>query len=832
MSKERIESYKQFAQNIEYPMVMFEAESGKVLHMNYEAELVLGRQVKCLQVESGRTMVKKNFWEMLHTKKSLMWHRLRLIADGCEHAISGLVNELNVDGTLIYTVLFESQMELGSLVLERVLAQAGIVSIYVAKHEDDYRVEYASKNINVYGYTREQLYDGKITFQDFVCEQDWEGLDTMVRQAAGRHEEELVTECRVFTESRELVPIRIHIHYIYDGYGKFSAFELILFDLREEVYHRTANDYLNHAINKMKSVVMVKEYKPGKRELVYVSPNAGMVGMNVDALRKGYKLTEDYIHPADRKQVIDTIYQAIASGVTDYAHTYRMVRDDGKQIWVLDEVTVNRNGDDEAQISFLLTDITEQKMMEQELAVAREEDTYSDKAADNDNHVFTVPDLSGEGLRKQFQEITEALNGSADFYTVILDAEGKLLTKPVGPMKDMGQFYDLFERPQFKEEFKSASERARLQRIPVTSTFAMDMIEVQMIFSPILIEDTVTAYWVLTDFNSSGVAVLGDVTGKQWKLANMFAKSLYADEMAEKESKLRRISEMQLEREHQEKELIKELIESMVKNGESAIGEFCQKAALYMDIANIGIYIENKESGNVEKYYTWNIAGEEPELFDKMAMNASEYEEFKEKIGERRILTVDSKSQSESAKELLYYSDIDSMLISMMTLGDKIIGFIVFADAGRMHMFEERDEEFVQMVTSLFEEILLGGKKNRNVEFVKESFLETYEHIREAVIVKDNLSGDIIYANKAMGKLFGYDVVGMSAKDVIHDEMEHYKNIGGIRKRLITNKKVTKWQSYIKELDQIMNIVEVAMDSIGGERSLIILKKSKNKSKS
>ena len=832
MSKERIDSYKQFAQNIEYPMVIFEAESGKVLHINYEAELVLGRQVECLQVESGRTMVKRNFWETLHTRKSLMWHRLRLIADGCEHAISGLVSEMEVDGTLIYTVLFESQMELGSLVLERVLAQAGIVSVYMAKHGDDYRVEYASKNINVYGYTREQLYDGKITFQDFVCEQDWEGVDTAVRHAAERHEEELVAECRVFTESRELVPVRLHIHYIYDEYSKFSAFELIIFDLREEVYHKMANDYLNQAINKMKSVVLVKNYKPGKRELAYISPNAGMVGMNVEALRKGYKLTEDYIHPADRNQVIETIYQAIAGGVTDYAHTYRMVRDDGKQIWVLNELTVNRSGDDEAQISFLLTDITEQKMMEQELAAAREGFSDSDVPAANDNPVSAVPDLNEEGLKKQFQEITEALNGSAEYYTVVLDADGKLLTNPVGPMKDMGQFYDLFERPQFKEEFKSASERAKLQRIPVTTTFAVDMLEVHMVFSPILIEDTVTAYWVLTDFNNSELTVLGDVAGRQWKLANMIAKSFYADDMAQKESRLRKISEMQLEKEHQEKELIKELIESMVQKGESAIAEFCQKAALFMDVANVGIYIGNKESGNVEKYYTWNHAGEEPEFFDKMAMNASEYQEFKEKMGDRRILAVDSQSQKESTKELLYYADVDSMLIGMMTLGKEIMGFVVFADAGRMHVFEEQDAEFAQMVTSLFEEILLGGKKKRGVELAKESFLETYEHIREAVFLKDNLSGDIIYANKAMGKLFGYDAVGMAAGDIIHDEMERYKNIGAIRKRFIANKKVTKWQSYIKELDQIMNIVEVALDSLGGDYSLIILKKSKNKSKS
>ena len=131
-------------------MVTFEADTGRVVYMNYEAEVVLGKEVECLRVEAGRTMVKKDFWETLHSRKSVMWHRLRLVADGNEHAVSGWVNEMEIDGVLLYTVLFEAQMVLGSLVLERVLSQAGIVSIHVIKRGQDYRIEFASKNVNVY----------------------------------------------------------------------------------------------------------------------------------------------------------------------------------------------------------------------------------------------------------------------------------------------------------------------------------------------------------------------------------------------------------------------------------------------------------------------------------------------------------------------------------------------------------------------------------------------------------------------------------------------------------------------------------------------------------
>ena len=183
-------------------------------------------------------------------------------------------------------------------------------------------------------------------------------------------------------------------------------------------------------------------------------------------------------------------------------------------------------------------------------------------------------------------------------------------------------------------------------------------------------------------------------------------------------------------------------------------------------------------------------------------------------------------------QEMIYHSGTDSMIITLLTIGDRIKGYAVFAGIGKNHIFDEWDKEFAATITHLFEEMLLSGHKHRHGEIAKESFLEVYEHIREAVFIKDNRSGNIVYANKAMEKLFGYDVVGMDAKDIVFDEMEHYKNMSGVRKRLIANKKVTKWQSYMKELDQIMNIVEVHLDAFGGDYSLTILKKNKNKNKS
>ena len=463
MDTKRIESFKEFAGHLEYPMVIFEAESGKVLEINDEAKELIGEDVKNISIEPGRSLTKLNFWDMLHKRKSLMWHRIRMVVDGEEHLVCGLVNEATVNEQLIYTVLFERRADLniGSFTLERIVNHAGIVAFHMARSNGEYQIEYVSRNIRKYGYTRGQFYDNIVDIKDIVCPEDYEKVSATIAYAAKKHIDEGTLECRIFTEEQDLIPVRLQIHYIYNEDGLLTDFEVLMMDMREELQRSSENAYLSNAVTKMKNVVLVKSYHAGKRTLKYISPNAGMVGMNVEALRKGYKLTEDYIHPDDRDGVIDSIYQAVANGVTDYLHTYRMVRDDGRQIWVENVVTINRISDGEADVCFLLTDVTEQKNMEQELAAATEnEAAVVETITKPVFREFQAGDLDKEMLA-QFELMAQTLSQNAAYYSVVVDEEGGLVTTPAGPGKDIGQFYDLIERPQLKDEFVRLSERAR-----------------------------------------------------------------------------------------------------------------------------------------------------------------------------------------------------------------------------------------------------------------------------------------------------------------------------------------------------------------------------------
>lgn len=829
MAKNRIDIYREFAQNIEYPMVMFEAETGTVLEMNYDAEVLIGSKAKNIQMEPGRVITATDFWELLRGKKSLIWHRIRLVADGKEVLVSGLINEYNVEGKVIYTLLFErrSDLNIGSVTLEKIVNHADIVAIHLYMDGERYKVDYVSQNINRYGYTRAQLYEEKLAYIDMVCPEDRELIMNRIDSDVMKRLDDGMIECRILSEQQELIPVRLLIHYVYNEYGNISALEVLSVDLSEELRKNRERNYLHLAIAKMKSVVLVKSYKEGKRKLRYISPNAEMVGMNVDALVKGYKLTEDYIHPDDRDNVIDTIYQAVDNGVTDYTQEYRMVRDDGRIIWVENDVTVTRVSSGEAEISFLLTDITDRKELEQELAVVS--NTATDEYVDYET---TNMSNSNQKMVKQFQFIADVLGKNADYYTVLLDFGGKQLIHPGGPASDMGLFYDMFERPDFKQLFHDITVQTREEKKPVYRNFQMDAIKTSIVFSPIIIENNVIAYWVMANFHEDGMEKLGSVVEAQWQLANSMTRCFYVDEMIENEVHHRKLVEMQLEKEQKESDLMEELVSCISKDGVAAIGEISRKAGDFLGVADIAIYTIDKKTGDAELYYEWSKSGEDDVFFRKMALTASEYNVAKEHFQKDGILIADGQLQDNFLKDFVIRTNSGVLMLVDLKIDGVSGGYVLIADQDKTRVFNKNMIRFTKVITDLLGRMLSDNNKGSKLEMLHEGFLDAYNHIRDAVFVKDNRTGDIIFANKATEKLFGYSLEGRQANEIINDQMEQYRTIQGVRKRLIADKKITKWQSYMKELDQIMNIVEVHLDTINGaDCSLIIMKKNKNKDK-
>ena len=833
MDKNRIDIFKEFASYIEYPMVVFEAESGRVLDINYEAEVLLGKNVGNIHIEPGRALTKLDFWNMLRTKKSLIWHRIKMIADGKEHLVSGLVNETGVDGVLIYSVLFElrADMNIGSLTLERIVNHGRIVAMHISVDEEGRRhVEYASQNINQYGYSRVQLYDKGMDIEAMVCPDDLEALQEDMRGAIDRQMDESSFECRLLTEEKELIPVRMLFHYNYDEQGNLTDYEVLALDRKEELKRLDENHYLSNAISKMKSVVIVKSFHAGKRILKYISPNAATIGMNVEALRQGNKLTEDYIHPEDRDGVIDSIYQAVANGVAEYERTYRVVRDDGKMIWVEGHLTINRISDGEAEVSILINDISEQKEMEQEIAnMAMAGEAKLAQSVER-QHVEKGSSRDISEVAGKLQLMAESVGINADYYVVALSEEGKIMTNPVGPADNMGVFYDLFERPEIRKNISEIIEQVKIQMVPKSLDLNLDGLAVHMSFAPLASEEVTRAFWVLTSIDGKGMNEMSEAVDAQWHLASALVESFYEKDRIEEAVKNKKLIEFKFNREKQERRVLQQLLNVSIQEGEAGLGEMCQKIAMYLSVSYIGIYTENRETGNAVKYFVWSESADESVFFDRMEFSVSEFKEIEKLFDEKCGVSATLKSKEPFLIELLRNSNMKFIDIETMVPGVDSRGYIVFGDDVREEEFDKNEIHFVDTASKLIQEVVFRKQKVIRKDLIREGFLETYDHVKDAVFVKNNETGEIIFANKAMDKLFGYSLVGTQAQDIVNDQLEQYRQITGMRKRFIANNKVSKWQSYLKELDQIMNVVEIRLSVFStADLSLVILKKNKNK---
>lgn len=833
MDSKRIDIFKEFASYIEYPMVVFEAESGKILDINDEAKQLLGNDVKNIHIEPGRVLTKRDFWNMLKSKKSLIWHRIRMVTDGNEHLVSGLVNETSVDGELIYSVMFElrADMNIGSLTLERIVNHGRIIAVHVGLDEDGKRhVEYASQNITQYGYSRVELYDNGMMLEDMVCPEDVENFEEDMKMAVEQQMDESSHECRILTVEKDLVPVRMLIHYNYDDNGVLTDYEVLALDRKEELKNRDENQYLSDAISKMKSVVIVKSFQAGRRILKYISPNANILGMNVDALRQGNKLTEDYVHPEDRDLVIDSIYQAVANGVAELDNTFRIVRDDGKMVWVEAHLTINRISDGEAEVAFLVNDITEQKEMEQEVAnmiMASEEKLamsveYQKTDVHKDHDIFEV------GSRLQL--MAESVGVYAGYYIVALAEDGRLLTNPIGPAKNMGVFYDIVERPEIQVKINEIREQVKIQKISKSVDFDLAGIPVSMTFAPIIVNEAVKAFWVLAAIDGEGIVEMGDMIEAQWQLASKIVNDFYEKDRIEEAIKNKKLTEFKLKREKQERKVLQELLNIALKEGEAGLGEMCQRIGMYLSVSYIGIYTENRETENAGKYFIWTQTDDENVFFDRMELSVSEIKEIEKLTEEKSGISATIRSKKPFMSELLHNSNMKFIAIEIMTPGVDAGGYIAFGDPSREEKFDKNEQYFVATATKLIQQVVFQKQYVVKKDTIREGFLETYDHIRDAVFVKNNETGEIIFANKAMDKLFGYSLVGIKAQEIVNDQLEQYRQISGIKKRFIANNKVSKWQSYLKELDQIMNVVEIKLNVFTtADLSLVILKKNKNK---
>ncbi|MBP3621333.1 MAG: PAS domain-containing protein, partial [Lachnospiraceae bacterium] len=350
------------------------------------------------------------------------------------------------------------------------------------------------------------------------------------------------------------------------------------------------NKYLRKAILKAGYVVIVKSchVKERKSKLEYISPNASMLGMNVELLNKGMKLTEDYIYPEDRQKVIQTVLAANENEVRDYVHEYRMVGDDGKLYYVSNEISVSEVKDDYFTIEFYIKDIGDKKKYSDTPANIS---TLEEKSQEKQEDLGDI--LDDMSLKDKIETIMKVFSGLSDLYSVYVDLDCKIKFPPVGPSTNMGDFYDLFEKPSYKEYFKYIKQVVINNDAPTILDREEGGIG-KISAAPIRLGEQILGIWILGSYTETETEKLKKIYEDHWVIATLLSDYAYKNAMIDREIAKSRGAGAKLREELARQNIINEALSKinskLVDNVDSIVEETIKDAGIHMNIDKVFIY--------------------------------------------------------------------------------------------------------------------------------------------------------------------------------------------------------------------------------------------------
>ena len=596
------------------------------------------------------------------------------------------------------------------------------------------------------------------------------------------------------------------------------------------------NKYLRKAIEKTKYIVLVKRYiidMPGS-SLVYVSPNASEIGMNVEMLNKGMKLSEDYIYPSDREMVI---HNAIDNRVQDYVHEYRMVGDDGvlRQVRVNICIEVVSEEENTYEVEFYIRDISAEKEEEKQAEIKRAIEEPNRRMQISPTGSLVISKLDNPGMIPQIQKMEMIMSGFSqltNLYSVFVDENGKVESTPVGPATDLGDFYDLFETPTYKEFFKTMKEEVLAEMKP----HIFDREEGgygKLAMAPIFVGDNLQGFWVLGSYTPDETEHLEEIYELHWTTAELVSDFLLQSYNSIVESAKSRGAGKKLREELARQSIVNNALSKinskLSEDVEQVIGETLREVALHMDLDRMFLYTfdkDNPKAFSLRSYF--DVSGEMPS------------DDILTLLPERLYLVVDAIKRGNGCCMLDRTNMTQRDVINLMRynfraeiaypiyLEGRLYGILIFAESKSERIWTKEELRFSQSISLLIQNMLENADGDDNVRNVNKHLIETYNSFHEGIFIRDLYTGYVFFSNKALNDMLGYDLTGGDSRKILKNLRDKFEHMDGVRKD-IAGRKITNWCSYVPALDEIMDITEVPIEWLqGGAATMIIMKKAKD----
>ena len=831
MDINKINGYSEFLGIVEYPAVVF-CDDGEVLSINNAAIKIIGSNVDTLSMEPDKFMVSDEFWPTLEEKKALIWHRLALIVNDSErYIVSGFVNQFDYEDRTAYLVLFElrADVSIGSVSLERIINHIGVIALYLYKPEGAWRTRYVSKNISEYGYSDGNFYSGLVGLSDLVPKSDYDVLVGQIYKAQNTGVDDFEMEIRIISAARDINKMQLKCHIVRTADGEVDGIELLFIKDKETGYDEDQAVYILSAMSKIRSFVLVQEYENGRARFKYITPNAKQMGINVDAIRLGDRLVEDYIHPKDRSRVVSNVKNATKRAEKDYEEEFRIVNDRGQIIWVKAQSSITQAADNRYTVEYFISDITDKKALENSVEKAKKE--FEDKLSyivktntqseDDRSHIDT----------DKWSAIIKAFSMLSGLYTTIIDPVGKKIVEPAGPQKHMGSFYDLFEKPQYRQIYMKLNEVILRNNVPVMMEMDDDINGSMICGAPVMIDGVHVATWICCSYDADDAKRMEQVYKVQWQLCRIFSEYAYNSNILAKEAIRSKSIEIMMDTKVQWLKTLVDALNNSDKSQPQVINDVISQVGEMINVDVAAVYVRD-ETGDLDCRYLWSkdqsmSAEEYVSEWQRANMKFRSWQngQGSAEMADKGYLLIDAKHIDDAAKKILSNSSVKSFVALPVYVNGRNGAVFVLADTSVNKLWNRNEVEFAKQTADVIRCSLEKIESDDSVRRINSVLLDTYNYMDEGIFIREVDTGRVLFSNKALNDMLGYDFTDKDSKLLIENLRDKYKVMGGPDQHLELQNKEVNWRSYIRSLDKIMDLTEVNMKWLDGSKaSLVILR--------
>ncbi len=419
-----------------------------------------------------------------------------------------------------------------------------------------------------------------------------------------------------------------------------------------------------------------------------------------------------------------------------------------------------------------------------------------------------------------------------NLYSVFVDEHGKVESTPVGPATDLGDFYDLFETPTYKEFFKTMKEEVLAEMKP----HIFDREEGgygKLAMAPIFVGDNLQGFWVLGSYTPDETEHLEKIYELHWTTAELVSDFLLQSYNSIVESAKSRGAGKKLREELARQSIVNNALSKinskLSEDVEQVIGETLREVALHMDLDRMFLYTfdkDNPKAFSLRSYF--DVSGEMPS------------DDILTLLPERLYLVVDAIKRGNGCCMLDRTNMTQRDVINLMRynfraeiaypiyLEGRLYGILIFAESKSERIWTKEELRFSQSISLLIQNMLENADGDDNVRNVNKHLIETYNSFHEGIFIRDLYTGYVFFSNKALNDMLGYDLTGGDSRKILKNLRDKFEHMDGVRKD-IAGRRITNWCSYVPALDEIMDITEVPIEWLqGGAATMIIMRKAKD----